>query len=146
MELILRRFRNTYNSTVGELLINGGFYCFTLENAFHEVKVEGETRISKGRYEIKMRYGSPMAKRYEEKYGTKGMLWLQNVPDFSYVYIHVGNRVEDTNGCILVGATADLRSISSFVRNSSDCYVDLYDKVEKALTKGEKVFITILDD
>ena len=60
----------------------------------HEKKVMGRTAIPEGKYRIRM---SPSKKFH------RMMPYLMEVPNFTGVMIHPGNRVEDTEGCILVG-------------------------------------------
>ena len=103
MELIIKRLLDDSRSTVGKLYLDGRLFAGTLEDTRRHKKVPRLTRIPAGRYEIKLRFDSPMAKRYEELYGTRGMLWLQDVEDFEWVYIHIGNDDDDSDGCILVG-------------------------------------------
>jgi hypothetical protein len=49
--------------------------------------------IPPGRYEVK--------RRWSLKYKSHWI--LKNVPNRSYILIHVGNFMDDTQGCILVG-------------------------------------------
>ena len=145
MELELKRLKDDGKGTIGTLSINGEFVSFTLEDTFNEPKVYGKTRIPDGEYELKLRTGSPMANRYKKRFGDthKGMLWLQDVPDFTYVYIHVGNREDDTDGCILVGSTCSSRKDDQYVAGSVLAYTEIYPYIADAITKGEKVTIKI---
>jgi len=145
MELFLLRIYKDEDSTIGSLFVNTNLECFTLEDEYREVKVPGETRIPSGIYEIKLRAAGGMHLRYSKKYPWhEGMLWLQNVPNFEYIYIHIGNYERDTEGCILVGTTATGGSdINCKVSNSVQAYERLYKKVLAALKKGEKVHIKI---
>lgn len=146
VELMLKRFRSGSDSTLGVLLIDGVFACFTCEDEFRVVKVAGETRIPAGRYEIKLRTDSPMAKRYAEKYpGHKGMLWLQDVPGFTYAYMHIGNTDDDTEGCVLVGQSAHSTETGGFVGHSGPAYRQYYPVIVGALERGDRVWITVED-
>lgn len=120
------------------------YTCFAVEDEYRTVKVWGETRIPAGVYEIKLRDDGGMNRRYKAKYGEahKGMLWLQNVPNFELVYIHPGNDDDDTAGCILPG---ELATTQYSVRNSTNAYRIIYDKVIAALEAGENVFVDITD-
>ena len=158
LELSLIRRHDTKKQTLGELRIDGQLECFTLEDTFRHVKVMNETRIPEGRYEIKPRKVGSMVKRYKEMYGKEHyMLHLQNVHNFTFVYIHPGNTEEDTSGCILLGQHIDysilpiklgvqtLRQVRAKTISSRNAYKKVFDKVHKALTKG-RVFITIIDN
>ncbi len=146
MELHLTRFKTGPMSTIGALEVDGAFVCFTCEDRRQEKKVNGETRIPAGRYAITLRKNSPMARRYAKNYANHvGMLWLQNVPGFSYVYIHVGNDDRDTSGCILIGMDAYQTSRGGRVGRSRIAYQTIYPLVASAIERGEPVFITIQD-
>jgi len=116
MELRLKREISTDLCTVGKLYLDNVFFCYTLEDAYHEVKIKGQTRISAGRYEIKPRYEGGMIERYKERFGKDHfMLWLQNITDFEYIYIHPGNFIKNTDGCLLVGERYTKLSKSVYV-------------------------------
>jgi len=148
MELKLTRFASDSQSTVGFLTIDGVRECFTLEDEKRTVKVAGETRIPSGRYEVKFRkVDSGLTQRYKKRFSWfTWHLELQNVPNFQYVYIHVGNTDKDSDGCILVGKTYAINKVGAdTIGQSVAAYQSLYSKVSAALNKGEKVFITIED-
>lgn len=126
MHLHLIRINTGKDSTTGTLYINGKFACFTLEDTKRLKKIHGETRIPDGRYEIALRDEGRMTKKYRAKYGSmhRGMLWLKEVPEFSWVYIHTGNKRGHTEGCILVGDTLNNNSIcDGFVGKSREAYI-----------------------
>lgn len=144
MNLRLTRYYDTKDFTMGVLQLDDLVWC-TIEDAHHVPKIKGKTRIPAGLYEIKTRSGTPMSKRYEDKFGSEhdGMLWLQNVKDFTYVYIHIGNDEDDTEGCILLGKTSD--PSDGFIGNSTDAYKEMYWPVMDAFKRGESVTLTISD-
>ena len=146
MFIQLVRLQDNGSSTIGTMHINGTFECFTLEDAHNEPKVYGETRIPSGEYQIKLRDEGGMNKKYSKKYGSlhKGMLWLQNVENFEWVYIHTGNRHEHTEGCILVGTGCDSDIKRQTVNGSVLKYVKTYGKISKAIQNGEEVTIQII--
>jgi len=143
MILKLKTFKTSAKSTIGTLTIDEVAECFTLEDTFREEKIAGETRIPRGLYKIKLRTHGSMHKDYKKKFGDfhKGMLWLQDVPNFEWIYIHYGNYDYNTDGCILVGSSADLER--DMVGNSVNTYKKLYEKVANALVSGEEVFIKV---
>lgn len=144
MEIEIIRYRHGKDFTSGLLLIDCTFECHTLEDEYRNKKVYGETRIPEGTYEIKFRKEGGFHNRYKNKFGRfhKGMLELQDVPNFQYILIHIGNTDEDTAGCILVGETSDT---NGFIGRSTEAYKKLYPKIAAKLEGGEKVFITIKD-
>ena len=69
------------------------------------------------------------------------MLWLQNVPNFTFIYIHTGSTEADTLGCILVGDTI-LRQKQMIV-DSRLGYKKLYKVIIEAMDRGEEVTVEI---
>ncbi len=146
-ELILYRKASNAHETWGELHLDGKRICFTLEDEKRAVKVWGETRIPAGRYEINLRREGGHHARYGKKYAFhKGMLHLQNVPNFQYILIHIGNTDKDTAGCLLVGSKVVTNSGRFTLSRSTDAYTTIYPGIANALDRGEKVFITIKDE
>ena len=144
-----RRIQSKENGgfTLGELYIDGRKMCETLEDEKRDVKVYGETRIPKGEYEIKLRTEGSKHLAKLKKYGPqfhKGMLHLQNVPNFEYVLIHEGNTDKDTLGCILVGMKKSFKT--GTISESVVAYKLIYPIIAKALTNKEKVTIKITDE
>ena len=71
------------------------------------------------------------------------MLWLQDVPGFTFILIHTGNTDQHTSGCYIVGETQqDLdKGKDGFVGNSGVAYKKMYPKVKDAIKAGEEVTI-----
>ncbi len=150
LELLNTRFSSGDESTLGTLFNVTGepeFLCYVLEDQFNEPKIPGETRIPAGRYQIKFRDEGGMIKRYKKRFDWhRGMLWLQDVPDFQYVYIHVGNKDDDTDGCLLVG-DGQVSNIADrgMVTTSVVAYRRLYEMIAAELDAGEEVWIEVED-
>jgi hypothetical protein len=148
MNLRLERFISDDDTTISSIAVDTHWNCFGCEDEFRAVKVAKETRIPAGTYRIKLRAEGGFHERYLAKFGPqfhKGMLWLQDVPNFQWVLIHIGNTDEDTEGCILVGATANTVPGSLSIGNSLTAYQKLYPVVRDALLRGEAVQITVVD-
>ena len=150
LNLILQRYSDNGDSTQGLLhLIDNNslsFLNYTLEDEFREVKVKGETCIPNGLYEVKQRKVlSPMTERYRNKYDWFDWhLELQNVEGFQNIYIHIGNKDEDTDGCILVQDNANNNTVKDGFNGSSlPAFERLYNLVRSELNDGGKVFIRI---
>lgn len=94
MNILLKRIKQVGSATIGDLYINGQYFCNTLEDVERDFKIKGETAIPKGSYKITF-YNSPKFKRF--------LPCLLNVPNFDHILIHSGNTEHDTEGCILVG-------------------------------------------
>src|SRR5580765_7942292 len=88
MELTLTRKWLTDKSTIGELAVNGKFECFILEDHFPTpyVKVDGQTCIPLGRYEVIINH----SQRF-----NMDMPLLLGIPGFAGVRIHPGNTAAD---------------------------------------------------
>lgn len=104
MNLKLIRKINTSKSTIGDLFIDGVFFCHTLEDedkiSKGLPKVFGETAIPKGKYKVIINRSN----RFSQLAGKDVFLpLLLNVPEYEGVRIHGGNKPEDTEGCILLG-------------------------------------------
>lgn len=121
---------------------------FSLEDERRHTKVYGETCIPTGSYELKLRTEGGMHHRYDALFGDrhKGMIWLQNVPGFEYVYIHIGNTDDDTAGCILPGEVPLVYPDGEFhVGRSTQAYWRLYEDMVPALIAGERVVLHITE-
>ena len=144
MKLLLDRFKSNDETTLGKLYIDGNFECYTLEDEFRTKKVQGETRIPAGTYLIKFRKESGVHKRYTKRFPEYhvGMLHLQDVPNFKYVLIHIGNDDGDTAACVLVGKYI----VSWKLQASTVAYEHMYKQVAAALIQHEDVTIEIRDN
>lgn len=144
MKIQLFRYNSDEDHTNGVMLVNGVYECDTLEDEYRKTKKKHETRIPDGEYKIIFRTVGGFHNRYRDRYGSgwhRGMLWLQDVPNFEYILIHVGNTDEDTSGCILVG-TANAND-ANFIGSSRRAYEKLYPKVRNALLRNEEVTIEV---
>lgn len=146
MEVKVQRIKNNGDTTFGEMFIDNVFQCYTLEDQPNPKKIYGETRIPAGRYEIKLRTVGTTHEDYKKRFPEfhKGTLHIQNVPDFKYVLIHIGNNDEDTLGCILVGERLDQQGWKLI--NSKIAYKKIYLQIAPELFHGRKVFITVVDE
>ena len=148
MELQVIRYSSNQESTLGLLLINGQFACYTLEDEARSVKVFGETRIPAHRYPVKLRTEGELHERYAERFPDlhKGMLHIRHVPDFQYVLIHIGNKDDDTAGCLLVGDGANNNQVTEgFIAQSTAAYERIYPPIAHAIEGGEEVWIEYFD-
>jgi hypothetical protein len=145
MNLDVIRYTHKPN-TLGLFLIDGKFSAYTLEDAFHVVKIPGETRIPNGRYRVVLRTTGSHHERYKNKFPFhKGMLHIIGVPNYKYILIHIGNDDDDTEGCLLVGDTS-MNNISESGRigNSTIAYERIYPIIADAIEK-EEVWINYRD-
>ena len=109
MKLTLNRKFGGSTYTIGDLSINGKFFCNTIEDTVRELpavcpntpngctckeKIYARTAIPAGTYKVTFQY-SP---KYKKK-----MPYLHDVPHFLGILIHSGNTESDSAGCIIVG-------------------------------------------
>ena len=142
MNLTLKRFKETDDATLGSLYIDGEFECYTLEDEHRDIKVAGETRIPAGEYKLKDRRYGGFYERYK-RLGPwhAGMIEIENVPGFTNILIHRGNKDSDTAGCLLVGS--DYNENNMTIQSSAAAYERLYKKVYPEIIGGKEVILTI---
>lgn len=152
MEIIdRRRYRGT-EYTIGDLIVNGKKFCDTLEDPDRgltsdmtnaeiiKTKVYGKTAIPKGKYKIEMGVVSPKfrSRAWAVRWGGK-LPRLLNVPGFSGVLMHVGNRAEDTDGCLLCGEN----KVKGQLINSTATFDRLMTMMVEAWYRGEEITLTV---
>jgi hypothetical protein len=152
MNLILQRFSDNRDSTLGLLFKKTDtvfFMSYTIEDEFRSDKVSKETRIPAGFYELKwIKQDTPLTLKYRKRFNWfKYHIEVTNVPNFTGVYIHVGNTDDDSAGCILVGDNADNNRLGGgSISNSVQAYTRIYSEIGSVLDEGKKVFLEIRDE
>ena len=94
MQLIVTRKAKTVDSILGELALDGAFFCYTLENL--------ELSIPCGTYNLNF---------YQSPHFSFIVPLLQDVPNRDHIEIHPGNTAKDFHGCIGVGQEKDTNAI-----------------------------------
>ena len=151
MKLEVLRFSSQEESSLGVLFdVTEGrrFLCFTLEDEYRTFKEYGETRIPAGEYQISLRNEGEFHERYRQRFPEihKGMLWVRDVPNFEYILIHIGNRDDDTAGCLLVGDKSQQNiTENGFIGASTAAYRRIYPRIAEAIENGEEVTIEYID-
>jgi hypothetical protein len=130
MELELRRLPSTDKCTHGDLYLDGTWFCYTLEDIVREKKIPGETAIPAGFYRIIYNWSPKFQKK---------LPLLLDVPNFSGVRIHAGNRPTDTEGCVILG---EGRTVDS-VTDSRKAVVRLIEQIAEASSAREIITIVI---
>jgi hypothetical protein len=92
--LTLVRDIKSDKAILGKLYLNGGIVCYTLENAAKAIPC--------GMYSVQ-NSKSPKFKR------ELPLVWNAKVPASRGIRIHVGNTVESSSGCVLVGMGRDVK-------------------------------------
>ena len=153
MKLEVLRFSSQADCTHGILFevteVKKHFLCYTLEDEHRVLKVQGETRIPAGTYNIKLRKEGGFHAKYSKRFSDihDGMLHIVDVPGFEYLLIHAGNTDEHTAGCLLVGDSQENNNLvkDGFIGKSTQAYKRVYKKVIDAINNGEDVVITYTD-
>ena len=138
MILEVKRKQFLEKETIGEMWVNGQYYCDTLEDAFRETdacvckwKVQDKTAIPMGWYEVVINYSN----RFK-----KNMPLLEHVAGFTGIRIHGGNCHEDTSGCILVGVFDGHNKLRFGSKVFSD---NLCIMIKTAIDNSERVLICV---
>lgn len=149
MEILVTRKWKGKNTTISTLTVNGMPFNFVLEDTdrgldsmmsleeIKELKVYGNTAIPTGTYKVTVNY-SPRFKRK--------MPILLDVPGFSGIRIHAGNRHTNTEGCLLPGMSYYLEDSDYVISNSRVITDRLENAINNALARKETIWITIEAD
>lgn len=153
MKLLLKRIALRPTYTIGRLLIDGERFCDTLEDRVRDTnkdgdlldegegKVYAQTAIPYGTYGITLNVQSPKYSKRKQYEFCKGFLpRLLDVPHFEGILIHIGNKPEDSAGCILVGEN----KVVGGLINSTATFRNLYERLKEADSRGEPIEIEIV--
>ena len=153
MKLLLKRIALRPTYTIGRLLIDGERFCDTLEDKVRDTnkdgdlldegegKVYAQTAIPYGTYDVTLNVQSPKYSTRKQYEFCKGYLpRLLDVPHFEGILIHIGNKPEDSAGCILVGEN----KVVGGLINSTATFTRLYGRLKAAADRGEKIEIEIV--
>lgn len=133
------RMKQGKQSTLSHLYLEGVFVCYILEDAIRDVKIKGTTCIPEGTYQLGLNKMAGMNARYRQLHGDmhKGMVEVKGIPNFSLVFIHIGNYHQDTEGCLLTGSYYQLFEGDYRVLHSAKAYKELYPLIVEKLQFGE---------
>jgi hypothetical protein len=142
--MLLRVLRTdfTNQSSVGELHVDGQFYCYTLEDVDRGLtaampladilarKQFAQTAIPTGNYEVVLNWSN----RFQQV-----MPLLLRVPGWEGVRIHSGNFAKQTEGCILLGKL----KLPDMVGQSNATFAAFLSLLKKT-AKVEKIHIEVV--
>lgn len=145
MKLTLKRKFLGITYTIGDLLIDGKFFCNTIEDTVRGLpatcpytpkgqsckckgKIYAQTAIPAGTYKVTMQY-SPRFKRK--------LPLLHNVHHFIGILIHSGNDESNSAGCLIVGNNTIKGKVTESRVTS--------DKLNAILSKETQITIEIID-
>lgn len=130
IDLHLKRRYLMPDYTIGSLLVDGDYFCDTLEDAVRDTKIPGRTAIPAGRYRVIVNHSPRFGRELPR---------LLDVPGFEGILIHRGNTAEDTAGCILLGENRE----PGKVVNSGHYEIMLTQQLKEAQANGEEIWIEI---
>ena len=137
MRLRLDRLVSNQQNTLSILFLDDEFFGFVPEDAWHETKISGETRIPCGIYDVKWT-DSPRFKRFTYE--------IMSVPYFSGIRFQVGNSAKDTEGCVMPGRGVDIVGGKYTTATSGSAMVEFEARLRKAEAEGETIQIKISDE
>lgn len=152
MKLTIKRTITRNNYTLGELYIDGQFFCSTLEDKdrgltqsmsveqIKSMKVPGETAIPKGTYKVTLDVVSPKFSKYPfyMKVCEGKLPRLIDVKGYEGVLIHVADGIKRDallQGCIGIGNL----SSEEYLINGKQVFTEFYNRI-----KGNDVELEIL--
>lgn len=143
MQITINRIAKKATYTIGRLLIDGKYFCDTLEPADHGLKKKmslvkikkikhdrGRTAIPTGNYRVLITK-SPKFKEW--------LPLIFGVPGFEGIRIHAGNKPVNTRGCILVGRNR----IKGQLVTSRAVLLSLIRAMTEALDREEIIMLNI---
>lgn len=133
-------------STISELRLDGQLLGYTLEPG---PKSFGHPRKPAGRYPLQLRKEGGIYESYRKQYSPDFFVGIPHiiVPGRTFIEVHVGNTISDTQGCSLLGATYEGPRISASqhyeVRRSKEAFLRIYPKIRDAILAGASWWETI---
>lgn len=131
MLILLDRYKSNDEATLSKISVHDDddsvlYRCYGLEDEYRAEKVMHETRIPAGTYRVVSRAFGGFYQRYTKRWPEwhRGMLQIADVPGFSDILFHCGNKESDTSGCPLVGVQANESTFE--VYPSRPAYIELY--------------------
>lgn len=135
LKVVRKVFDNV--STIGDLMIDGQFFCHTLEDIDRQrqadnsiipwtssLKIPDQTAIPYDTYEVIIDWSNHFGRL---------MPHVLNVRDFDGIRIHIGNTDIDTEGCLLLGMIEG----KDFISHSKEAFDKFFDALTEALKKGK---------
>lgn len=146
--LSVLRYIDDGETTLGLLFYDDEFFCYTLEDTYREVKIMEETRIPEGTYEVGFnKADTKLTLKYRKsRPWFKYHLHVKNVPNYTGVYIHVGNTNTHTAGCLLVADSITDNNTETTIYNSKEAFKRLYLKLKPLIDDNIPVRIRYFNE
>ncbi|UII19325.1 DUF5675 family protein [Fulvivirga ligni] len=149
LTITVLRYADDQETTIGLLYLNQQYYCYTLEDTFHEQKIADQTRIPAGTYQVDFNKNETnLTLKYRQRFPEwfKYHLEVKNVPNYSGIYLHNGGTHKDTSGCILVSDSLNVSTQRTYLSNSRETFKRLYLYLKSTIEKGIPVRMVIRDE
>lgn len=154
VDFVSNRWDTRADSTASDLYLgdeDGELLGSIIEDQYQDgPKVPGETCVDAGRYRVALRTDSPKFAHYYDRFEWyRGMPWLQDVPHFTFIYVHPGKNDDSSAGCLITAGRLQEDEDGEWeaVPGTS---VPLFKRVclliYEALDEGEEVWWEIRDD
>lgn len=137
--ILHNRVKYYARTTIGEIIINGEHFCYTLEDTVRAIgiKVKEETAIPESPqdgYRVALRYSNSKGK-YRICLHTEddNVTIKRHDVEFKYCDAHGGNDYGDTEGCVLVAYSRNGNTIQGTAEK------ELFDIVESWINDGYNV-------
>lgn len=142
------RYFDDGETTLGLLFFEDQFFSYALEDTFQEIKVPGQTRIPKGNYNLDYyKVLTPLTQKYRSTRDWFDYhIHIQNVDNFSNVYIHCGSDHTHTEGCLLIADSIYSSNEKRTIFNSRKTYERFYKEIKKLKAEEQDVRIKIFDE
>ncbi len=142
------RYFDDGETTLGLLFFEDKYYSYTLEDTYRKVKVSGQTRIPSGTYNVDFyEVLTELTKKYRRtRQWFDFHIHVQEVENFSNVYIHSGSDHTHTEGCLLIADSILSSDEKRTIFNSRKTYERFYKKIKKIKAEEQNVRIKILDE
>lgn len=123
------------NFTPGTMYQSGIYFCRTCEDEDRHLekggeKVYGKTAIPRGLYRLTVSMSARFGKLLPE---------VKDVPEFTGVRCHGGNKAEHSEGCVLVGKVATQTGIY----DCTETVAKLIEAIQAAEAAGRKCWLEI---
>ena len=124
------------NFTPGRMYLDNVFFCHVCEDEDRFLeggvteKVNDRTAIPRGRYRLTTSFSN----RFQ-----RVLPLVLDVPGFSGIRIHGGNRAEDSSGCLLVGKVRT----STGIAQCADTVQRVIDQIEDASELGIESWLEV---
>ena len=124
-----------------------GHICFLIEDASRNDKVKHHTRIPSGFYQVEKRQYGRFFESYKRRFGHRFVPELKDVPEFTNILIHIGNKITETSGCLLPNMGCKQVGEDWQGLQSTAAYLQLYSLIDQAenttlmlYRDGKKIF------